>query len=62
MTLRWWAAAFFCTACFAADSDDVLARMEPRDAPLMPTLPPDQPLDTARVSAQFSSKALPPGK
>ena len=41
---------------------DVLARMEPREAPLMPTLPPDQPLDTARVSSQFSSKALPPGK
>jgi membrane-bound lytic murein transglycosylase F len=41
---------------------DVLIRMMPRDTPLMPTLPPDQPLDTARVSAQFSSKALPPGK
>jgi membrane-bound lytic murein transglycosylase F len=41
---------------------DVLARVEPREAPLQPTLPPDQPLDTARVSAQFSSKALPPGK
>ncbi|HZZ92741.1 MAG TPA: membrane-bound lytic murein transglycosylase MltF [Usitatibacter sp.] len=41
---------------------DVISNRQPRDAPLMPTLPPDQPLDNARVSGQFSSKALPPGK
>jgi len=41
---------------------DVLSRVEPRDAPLNPTLPPDQPLDDVRGWSQFSSKALPPGK
>ena len=41
---------------------DVISRVEPREAPLNPMLPPDQPLDDARSWSQFSSKALPPGK
>jgi membrane-bound lytic murein transglycosylase F len=41
---------------------DVISLAQPRDQPLMPTLPPDQPLDTARLPTQLSSKALPAGK
>jgi aminobenzoyl-glutamate utilization protein B len=30
MSLRWWAGMILCAACFAADKDDVLARMDAR--------------------------------
>jgi membrane-bound lytic murein transglycosylase F len=41
---------------------DVLSQLQPRDAPLAPFLPADQPLDTARNTGQMSSSGTVPGK